>query len=97
MAAGSWPRKLLGQVMLEKGLITPSQLRDGLTAQESVKEKLGRILVDLGYVSELDMFCSVSEQYGLPFPSRFLPYFHRERGELARPGALVAGRRRVAS
>jgi len=82
-------RRLLGQLMLDAGLITPRQLSDALKAQRRTKEKLGRILVDLGHVSELNMFRSVRGQDGLPFPSRLLPYFHRERGQ-PRPGDAFA-------
>jgi hypothetical protein len=97
MPEGRRLRKLLGEVMLEKGLITPRQLSDALRAQEHANEKLGRILVNWGYVSELDMFRSVSEQYGLPFPTRFLPYFHRERPAAAGPTSFAAVRRRLTS
>ena len=95
MAAGGWPRKPLGQVMLEKGLITPRQLSDALKAQSRIKEKLGRILVELGFVSELDMFRAVSDQDGLPFPARFLRYFHREKGQPGPRDAFARGRTRL--
>ena len=95
MAAERRARKLLGQMMLEKTLITPRQLSDALRAQKRTRGKLGRILVELGYVTELDMFRAVSGQDGLPFPSRFLPYFHRERGEPEPQDAFALGRRRA--
>jgi hypothetical protein len=95
MAAERRVRKLLGQIMLERDLITPRQLSDALRAQKRTRGRLGRILVELGYVSELDMFRVVSGQDGLPFPSRFLPYFHRERGEPEPQDAFVLRRRRV--
>jgi hypothetical protein len=95
MAAERALRKVLGELMLEKGLITSSQLREALRTQRRSQEKLGRILVELGYVSELDMFRAVSEQFGLPFPPRFLPYFHRESGQGTPVDAFVAGRTRT--
>lgn len=95
MAAQGRPTKLLGQVMLAKGLITPRQLSDALKAQSRTKERLGRVLVDLGYVSELEMFRAVSDQDGLPFPSRFLAYFHRERGQRGERDAFARGRTRM--
>ena len=90
MAGRGRPKKPLGQLMVEKGLITPMQLCVALRTQRHVKEKLGRIMVDLGYVSELEVFRSVSEQYDLPFPPRFMRYFRRlaRRG---RPGAFTLG------
>lgn len=95
MAGGRPFRQLLGQMMLSKGLITQRQLSDALEAQKRTKGKLGRILVDLGHVSELDMFRSVSSQDGLPFPSRFLPHFHRERGQPGPRDAFARGRTRL--
>ncbi len=95
MGNGGRPKKLLGQLMLEKGLVTPRQLSDGLKAQTRIGRKLGRILVDLGFVSELDMFRTLSTQDGLPFPARFLWYFHRERGEPEPKDAFVRHRTRV--
>jgi hypothetical protein len=95
MAAERGFRKLLGELMLEKGLITSSQLRDALREQERSHEKLGRVLIDLGYVSELDMFRCVSEQFGLPFPPRFLTYFRRKRGQRTPVDAFAAGRTRT--
>jgi hypothetical protein len=95
MAAEGRFKKLLGELMLEKGLITSAQLRDALREQERSHEKLGRVLIDLGYVSELDMFRCVSEQFGLPFPPRFLPYFRRKRGQPTPVDAFAAGRTRA--
>jgi len=96
MAAERSARTLLGQMMLDRALITPRQLSDALKAQKRTRKRLGRILVELGYVSELDMFCVVSGQDGLPFPSRFLPYFHRERGAPEPQDAFARGRTRAA-
>jgi hypothetical protein len=95
MEAESQFRKLLGELMVEKGLITSGQLRDALAEQRRSQEKLGRILVDMGYVSELEMFRAVSEQFGLPFPPRFLTFFHREPGQPTPPDAFALGRTRA--
>jgi hypothetical protein len=88
-------RRLLGQIMVEKGLITPRQLEQALRTQRGIDEKLGRIMVELGYVSELDMFRTLSDQDGLPFPSRFLRVFHRAPGQPAPRDAFARHRTRV--
>ena len=88
-------RKPLGQTMLEKGLITRRQLSDALKAQRRTGERLGRVRVDLGFVSELEMFEAVSQQHGLIFPSRFLPMFHRKRGQRPPRDAFARGRTRM--
>lgn len=59
-------RALLGQLIVEKGLITHDQLEAALTEQATVKEPLGHILHRLGFLEDLDVILpSVSEQTGI--------------------------------
>ena len=67
MVAPRAPKKLIGQILLEKGLINQGQLDEALKAQKHTTEKLGRILVDRGLVSEKDVLRARAEQLGLPF------------------------------
>jgi hypothetical protein len=59
-------KNLIGQVFLERGLIDAEELRTALGLQAESREKLGKLLVDLGYVSEKDCLSVVSEQIGVP-------------------------------
>ena len=59
-------RKLIGQVFLERGLIDEEELRTALNLQSESREKLGKLLVDLGYVSEKDCLAVVSEHLDIP-------------------------------
>lgn len=59
-------RKLIGQVFLERGLIDEEELRTALNLQAESREKLGKLLVDLGYVSEKDCLAVVSEHLKIP-------------------------------
>ncbi len=59
-------KKLIGQVFLERGLIDEEELRTALNLQADSREKLGKLLVDLGYVSERDCLATVSEHLGIP-------------------------------
>ncbi len=59
-------RKLIGQVFLERGLIDEEELRTALNLQSESREKLGKLLVDLGYVSEKDCLALVSEHLNIP-------------------------------
>jgi type IV pilus assembly protein PilB len=45
------PTKLLGESLVEAGLINNEELSIALTEQQNSKEKLGVILVSMGYVS----------------------------------------------
>ncbi|MDM7994307.1 MAG: type II secretion system ATPase GspE [Acidobacteriota bacterium] len=59
-------KKLIGQVFLERGLIDEEELRTALNLQAESREKIGKLLVDLGYVSERDCLAVVSEHLGIP-------------------------------
>ncbi len=59
-------RKLIGQVFLERGLIDEEELRTALNLQAESREKIGKLLVDLGYVSERDCLDVVSEHLNIP-------------------------------
>ncbi len=48
-------RKRLGEILLEAKKITEKQLTEALTIQEKTKEKLGEILVRLGYLKRSDI------------------------------------------
>jgi general secretion pathway protein E len=59
-------KKLIGQVFLERGLVDEEELRTALNLQAESREKIGKLLVDLGYVSERDCLAVVSEHLGIP-------------------------------
>jgi len=67
MATPRGPKKPLGQILLEKGLITQEQLDEALKVQKNTTEQIGRILMDLGYVMERDVLRAHAEQLGIPF------------------------------
>ncbi|MDR1727334.1 MAG: type II secretion system ATPase GspE [Acidobacteriota bacterium] len=56
----------IGQVFLRRGLIDDEELKTALNLQTESREKLGKILVDLGYVSERDCLAVVSEHIQVP-------------------------------
>ncbi len=58
---------LLGELLLEKGLLSEDELSRALTEQKETGEVLGQILIRLGFVSEKDLRHILSEQLGMPF------------------------------
>ncbi len=58
-------RKLVGEVFLQRGLIDEEELRTALNVQLDSREKLGKTLVDLGYVSERDCLAVLSEHLNI--------------------------------
>jgi general secretion pathway protein E len=57
----------LGQLLIEQGLMDAEDLERGLELQRERKgEKLGKILVDMGYIAQRDLLNVLSHQLGLP-------------------------------
>jgi len=59
-------RKKLGEYLLESGLVTAQQLKEGLRRQRQTHEPLGQILARIGIVTEGDICRVLHEQLGLP-------------------------------
>jgi general secretion pathway protein E len=59
-------RNLVGQVFLERGLVDEEELRTALNLQAESREKLGKMLVDLGYISERDWLAVLSDHLNIP-------------------------------
>ena len=59
----------VGDLLLEKGLITQAQIEQALQHQKDSGKKalLGEILVNLKFVTEAQVMEAVSESYGVPF------------------------------
>jgi len=56
----------LGNILVENGLITRQQLEEALRVQRQTGQRLGKVLIDLGYVTE-DVILEVLEyQLGIP-------------------------------
>lgn len=59
-------RKRLGEMLLEKGLLTQESLNEALNVQQTTGERLGRILVRLGQVPEREITAALAEQLAVP-------------------------------
>jgi len=57
----------LGEILIEKGLITPEQLKSALGEQQRTKEFLGAILVRRKQIKERDLLEALSEQFNMAF------------------------------
>ena len=60
-------KQLLGEILLERKLITPEQLKTALKVQEKEEGFLGEILVKLGFSEELDIVMALVVQGNLPY------------------------------
>ena len=54
--------KTIGDILKERGLITPDQLKEGLEQQKASGLPLGQLLINLGYISEEELFKSLGIQ-----------------------------------
>jgi len=59
--------KQLGDILLEDGLLTPEQLSTAVEEQRRLGRSLGRVLVDLGHLSEGQLVAALATQIGLRF------------------------------
>ncbi|MDP3013315.1 MAG: ATPase, T2SS/T4P/T4SS family [Candidatus Subteraquimicrobiales bacterium] len=59
------PKKRLGKILVDSGLITEDQLQEAISSQDG--RSLMRTLVDLGYVSEADVGQILANSMNLPF------------------------------
>jgi type IV pilus assembly protein PilB len=57
----------LGEILVDQGIITPEQLADALTEQESSGRSLGRILVDRRMLTEKELVGALATQIGYRF------------------------------
>jgi hypothetical protein len=59
--------KLIGELLVEKGLLNKEQLGHSLIIQKQKGGLIGQILVALGYVTETDIALALTSQYGFPY------------------------------
>lgn len=62
MSAMEQPRRLLGLLLIEMGVISPEQLDEALEIQTQTGERLGEILIDRGFTSRLAIHDALAEQ-----------------------------------
>ena len=60
-------RKQLGDLLIERGIITKAQLERGLRVQKEKGGLIGQVLVGLGYTKEEEIAQVLTVQYGFPY------------------------------
>lgn len=65
--AKKYINKKLGEILVEQGLITQSQLDRALELQKEKGGLIGELLVELGFVSEEDIAKTLTAQYGFAY------------------------------
>ena len=59
--------KMIGQLLIEKGLINSEQLDAALKAQEQTTERVGQILIDLGHIQPGPLYQTLAEQLEIEY------------------------------
>jgi len=65
-AGGPAPRGRLGDMLIAKGLLDADDLERALELQKERDDKIGRILIDLGFVAPRDILATLAEQLDVP-------------------------------
>lgn len=65
------PRKRLGELLVEAGLITEQQLQDALREQKERNMRLGDVLISRGYITEQQRIEVLEYQLGIPHVQLF--------------------------
>ena len=57
----------IGEILLSHNVVTVEQLKQALEVQRQSKGRLGRVLVEMGVVTERQLARAVAQQWGLPY------------------------------
>ena len=57
----------VGQILLQRGLITQAQLDDALISQKAWGSRIGQVLLGNGIVTAQQLYSGLAEHYNLPF------------------------------
>ena len=56
----------LGNILVDRKLITPEQVEDALALQDETGQRFGQIIVEKGWINNKKLLDILSEQFGLP-------------------------------
>jgi general secretion pathway protein E len=56
----------LGEILMDRGKISPDELERALELQRERGDKLGKIVVDMGLIAHRDVLAALSDQLGVP-------------------------------
>jgi Mrp family chromosome partitioning ATPase/uncharacterized protein involved in exopolysaccharide biosynthesis len=59
-------KRMLGQILLRQGLITPEQLAEALRQANDSGKQIGQVILDLGYITPRDLEIAIASQIEQP-------------------------------
>ena len=57
----------IGDLLIENKTISETQLNAALEEQKKTRRKLGRTLIDLGFIEEIQLLTLLSQQLDIPY------------------------------
>ncbi len=63
-------KKNLGNILIEQDIIDNSALSEALAVQKAKGGRLGKILVQLGYLTEVELLRAISHKFGIPYQEK---------------------------
>lgn len=69
--SGTVRKPLLGEILVQNGLITEEMLADALRRQTQVDKKIGAVLVEMGFITTETLLDHLSNQLGIPAVNLF--------------------------
>ena len=78
----------LGEILIERKLITEEDLERGLELQKERGEKIGKTLVDMGFIAMRDVLAALAEQLQVPLVAIDAPPFVSTETEALSPRFL---------
>jgi len=61
------PRRRLGELLVEAGLLNPEKLTEALNTQKKTGKRLGQTLIEMGSISEEEMAFALAMQLKIPY------------------------------
>ncbi|MBT8099824.1 MAG: STAS domain-containing protein, partial [Gammaproteobacteria bacterium] len=61
------PGARLGDILVARNLISEARIADALKLQDRLGKRMGQIIIDKGWVAEMDVLRALGEQLGVPF------------------------------
>ena len=62
-------RLRLGEILIQQGIISPAQLNQAIEAQKKQHGRVGEVLVQLGFIKEIDIVVALAKQLNIPYVS----------------------------
>ena len=78
----------LGEILIQRKLITEEDLERALELQKERGDKIGKTLVDMGFIAMRDVLSALSEQLGVPLVSIDAPPYVSPETEALSPRFL---------